>query len=243
MQVELIPKKVLFVLVGIFLLLGVAHSISAILILLSDNPRVISVSTYFHFDMEKNIPSIFSGFILASASGFLFLVGSLHKKEKSSYLPWMSLAVIFLFLSFDEIASVHEQLITPVQLALDTTGLFFFAWIIPYGIATLLLGLAYLKFVIQLPKTTRLLFILSGALFVTGAVGFEMISGRHAEMYAGHNLPYVMMTTIEESLEMLGIIIFLYALTAYISTRFPAFSLTFVQEPSAASSIENSKID
>jgi hypothetical protein len=49
-------------------------------------------------------------------------------------------------------------------------------------------------------------------LFVGGALAMEMISGRHHEIYGKANLAWVALTTTEELLEMLGGIVFLYAL-------------------------------
>ena len=54
--------------------------------------------------------------------------------------------------------------------------------------------------------------------YVGGALGMELIKGRHSYLYGQKNLAYGVITTIEESLEMLGIVVFIYALLDYIKT-------------------------
>ena len=44
-------------------------------------------------------------------------------------------------------------------------------------------GLCYLRFLLQLERRTRLLFVAAGALFVGGALGMEMIAGIVVESY------------------------------------------------------------
>jgi len=75
-----------------------------------------------------------------------------------------------------------------------------------------------------LPKKTLKFFIIAGVVFLTGAVGLELIGGRVEELYGipvektfdnSANVLFKFLYTCEEFLEMLGIIIFIYALTSY----------------------------
>ena len=51
-----------------------------------------------------------------------------------------------------------------------------------------------------------------------GSLGVEVIGGRYLDTH-GVNLTYKMITTIEEALEMLGIVVFVGALSSYIASR------------------------
>ena len=86
------------------------------------------------------------------------------------------------------------------------------------------------KFISNLPKRTLILFILSGLTYVIGVIGIEMISSNIASDLMEHsvyNLTYSILYTIEESLEMLGIIIFIYTLLNYISqNNFASLKIT-----------------
>ena len=182
-----------------------------------DNYYVNSVVKLFDFNEERNIPTLYSSFALIIASILLFTITSIHRKNGSPYYYWLGLGFIFLFLSVDEIASIHERLILPLRELLQTSGFLYFAWVIPYGIAFLIFSIAYSKFLFSLPNKTKLLFIVSGATFIAGAIGFELIGGKRVELYGEDNFIYCLIYTCEEFLEMLGIVIFNYALITYIT--------------------------
>ena len=86
----------------------------------------------------------------------------------------------------------------------------------PYGLATVVIGLAYLKFVWALPGRTRLHFIMAGVIFLTGALGVEMLGAREADLYGYDTVIYCFLYSVEEMLEMLGVVLFIYALLSYL---------------------------
>ncbi len=85
---------------------------------------------------------------------------------------------------------------------------------VPYGIAIGVIGLAYLPFVFELPKETRNHFLLAGVIFVTGAFGIEMLDAREADLYGYETVRYCVLYSLEE---MLGIVLFIYALLRYLA--------------------------
>ena len=94
--------------------------------------------------------------------------------------------------------------------------MFHFAWVIPYGLATALLALVLLRWFVKLADRTRWLFAASAILFVSGALGMEMISGRYLEISHARDLTYQLMAALEETLEMSGSILFTYSLIAFL---------------------------
>ena len=68
--------------------------------------------------------------------------------------------------------------------------------------------------------------MLSGVIYVGGAVGVEMIGGYHSQMYGENNFAYGMITTIEESLEMMGILVFIYSLLFYLQNYLAKIDLS-----------------
>jgi len=170
----------------------------------------------FSFDREMNVPTLYSAAAIILASLLLFKIALLHKKHQAAYISWFGLGCIFVFLAIDEATVLHENLIVPVRETLDTSGLLFYAWVIPYGIALLVFLAIYSKFLLNLVPRTRWLFILSGSIFVTGAIGFELLGGQHAEIHGRNNLMYTVFYTCEEFLEMSGIALFNYALFSQI---------------------------
>ena len=226
MKIEVNPRDVftkLLYLVSILLFLNILTIISKYHF---GHDVVYGLIPLFDFGQEKNIPTLYSSLALFTSSMLLSIIALCHKKNKSSYFYWLGLAVIFLFLSIDETASIHEKLIDPVRETLNTSGLLYFAWVIPYGIALIIFVLVYANFLIKLPNNIMILFIISGVTFISGAIGFELFGGRHYELYGNKNTVYSLFLTCEESLEMLGIVIFIYTLLTYIVNQFGSLSFT-----------------
>ena len=67
----------------------------------------------------------------------------------------------------------------------------------------------------RLPRKTLRLFVLSGIIYLTGAILLDMAEGALVEEYGWYDPLYCFLYTCEEFLEMLGLIIFIYALSSY----------------------------
>ncbi|WP_439153382.1 hypothetical protein [Winogradskyella sp.] len=182
------------------------------------------------FNTESNFPTLFSSLLLFSNSILLFIIANGYKSNFKLYNYWLGLAIVFSFLGLDEMLHIHEHLVIPVRSLFDTSGYLYFAWLIPYLIITAFFGLVYLNFFRQLPSRTLKLFTFSAILFLSGAVGLEAVSGSHAEFNGEYTITYFILYTIEESLEMLGSIVFLYALLDYKSTAFQSITIKLLSE-------------
>lgn len=64
----------------------------------------------------------------------------------------------------------------------------------------------------DLSKRHRILFMGAGMVYVMGAICVESLSGLACDLYGTSSKIYGIIVTVEEFLEMLGIIIFIYAL-------------------------------
>jgi hypothetical protein len=76
----------------------------------------------------------------------------MQRKTKNPYILWIILSIIFLFLSVDNISSIHERLATPTRYLLGTSGFLYYAWVIPYSMALCVFVPLYSKFLLSLPK-------------------------------------------------------------------------------------------
>lgn len=173
----------------------------------------------FNLDLEGELSTWYSAFTLVWCVALLLVAAwSSRAKDIWRMAGWLGLAVIFAFLSADEALGFHERLILPLRAALDPHPIFFFAWVIPYMVAVLVIGLIYLKFLWSLEKRIRWAIIAAGFAFVTGAIGMELIGGYLLSGGDAGVMPiYALITTVEEALEMIGIAIFICALLAYLS--------------------------
>ncbi len=186
---------------------------------LPDYPSRELFKDLFNLDHETNIPSLYSAASLLFCS---ILLASISKAKKlagnNNYRSWAGLSIVFVYLSFDEFISIHERLILPLRNAYNTRGLFYYPWVIAGGIFVLVFLLLFGRFIITLPKKTKRLFLIAGTIYIAGAIGTEMVGGYYADYYTVDDMIYVLITTLEEVLEMLGIIVFIYALLSYISS-------------------------
>jgi len=230
MNFEIHPREVFVKLLCLIFALLFFNVMGVISRFYFDHDYIYWLIRLLDFDTEKSIPTLYSTLALLFASTLLSIIALTHKRNGSAYLSWLGLVFIFLFLSVDEFVSLHERLNSPVRESLNTSGVLYFAWIIPYGVALIAFIIAYLKFLTELPRNIMILFVVSGAIYVSGAVGFEMVGGRQAELYGTDNLLYSFFYTCEEFLEMLGIVIFIYALLTYILSQFKSLTIT-VNEP------------
>jgi hypothetical protein len=177
---------------------------------------------------ENSIPAWYSSITLLFCAILLWLVSSVKQQRGDNYIKhWKGLSIIFLLLSLDEAASVHEILI-PFGGLFNARGLLMFIWVIPGMIFVLSVALVYWKFLLALPAKTRYLFLAAGAVYVSGTIGLEMMGGQYIHLtgkWGGMGLALIL--AMEELLEMLGIFIFIYALLSYIDTNFKDIQLHF----------------
>jgi hypothetical protein len=129
---------------------------------------------------------------------------------------WYALTVLFLLLSFDEFAGIHEKISAALSGRMEHTGLMYFAWAAPAGILSLIGLAAFIPFIRSFPLALAGLLMLSALIFLGGAVGFEMVGGSVAEVEGVASFRYRMLTNLEEGLEMAGILIFIYVLLCHL---------------------------
>ena len=159
---------------------------------------------FFDLDEEESFGTWFSAVLLLYAGRLLLRQArSADAQGDPHHRAWLVLAIGFHFLSIDEVVGMHEYVNTVVESTRWTT---FAAVLVAF------LGLAYLPLLRALPSRIRFLFILAAVIYVGGAVGVE----RATDWYDAHDLldtlAYNLWTAVEETMEMTGAIVFIYAL-------------------------------
>ncbi|MBM4426060.1 MAG: hypothetical protein FJ031_02345 [Chloroflexi bacterium] len=176
----------------------------------------------FYLDAEGNISTHVNALLLFLPALLLILISMWKNTNGDKFrLHWLGLGLIFLFLSFDEAAVLHERLIKPTRAILDTGGIFHFAWIIPGMIVVALFGLTFLTFFLHLDKKFKILFFFSLAVYIGGVIGGEMLSGYVAANLGQKNFTYAVVASIEESIELIGASLIAYSLLEYIRYYLP----------------------
>ena len=229
-QVTLVlsPRKLALTLALVVLCLLLGHVITQSVKIYYGYNTLGGIIPEFDLNSENNIPTWYSSSALLLASALLAMIALVKLQWQETYARhWVVLAVIFLFLSMDEAASIHEKgselalLIMPSLVDFGYLSRYlYFAWVV-FGVPfVLLFSLAYLRFLIHLPAKTRSLFVLAGIIYVGGALGVEMLGARDFYLYGeGRPLVHSMLILWEEGFEMFGIVVFIYALTSYLGSR------------------------
>jgi hypothetical protein len=218
MGTDIQPGKIARLFAAAVLLLTAGHLACQSLRLFFGHTHVLGLVRMLDFDREHNLPSYYSAFSLGFCALLLATI-ALAKQGDRQAGYWWGLAALFAFVSVDEGVGLHEKLILPLKNALGTSGLLFYAWVIPYGLLVAVLGAVYLRFLLSLPPATRSQFFLSATVYLSGALGLELFGGRYYEGHQGTaDLPYTLLTTAEEFLEMAGVVIFIRALLGYMAS-------------------------
>ncbi len=223
------PRHILVVALAGTLVLNV---ISLVLRLLSLERGIVSTSVpgqtvhdlsalatllrQFDVETEGNVPTWASGALLLMAALVLWgLADAARRAGEPGRRHWAVLAVAFCYLSLDEVAGLHEGAIRYVAGLVPQEGVFTFGWVLVAGPLVVVFGLSYLRFLGRLNPRTRQLFIWAGALYVGGALAMEMVSGALDSAAGRETVAYVLASSAEELMEMLGASIFLYAVARH----------------------------
>jgi hypothetical protein len=213
MKLFIKPKKIMTILMALVVMLAAASVTGQIYKYHGGHDRYLV--SLFNLDEEWNMPTWYAATSLMFCSLLLAIISIGEKQDRSKFSNhWTILSIIFLLLAMDEAIQIHEQTITPLRTLLKAEGILYFTWVLPAAILLILFGLTFLKFFFNLPKATRLLFLVSGCLYVGGALGMELIGGFYAETYGQANMGYAMLTNFEE-----------FTVLSYIGTRFEDFRI------------------
>ena len=185
---------------------------------------------HFSLDSEHSLPAWYESATMLASAGLLTILAALARHDDPrNRLPWMLLAIIFLLMSIDELVAFHEGSMRPLREAFHLTGIFYFLWVIIAAPLLVALAIYFVPFMLRLPRPTAVRFFIAGAIFVSGAFGMEFIGGYYVS-FAGYDyLPYRIASTCEESLEIIGMTLFLSSLLRHLAEVAPVLQVTMKQ--------------
>jgi hypothetical protein len=218
------PGRVTRVLLAFITVLTLVNLVTVAVVEVIDEPALMyesDVIQLFSIDFEQSLSTWYQGTMIALCGVLLLSLGTAHRQRGRTRFSayWFLLAVIFFGISLDEMLAVHEQSMVPIRSALGISGgVLYFAWVIPASALLVLLAVGLVPFLRSLPTETRRQFLAAGTIYVSGALGFELIAGAYVSSGSGGDtLLYKLLATVEELLEMLGIIAFLRAILIYMA--------------------------
>lgn len=175
------------------------------------------VSHEIELDSEENVPTY-------TAMGLLFLCGatlwvtglSARKGGWRAAIPWLFLGVFFIALGLDEGLGFHEHLSGGIESVYHGRGALGYSWVLAGMALVIAVGLLYARFFFRLPRRTQWLFLAAAAAFLGGALGVEMMGAWQLAHTKQYDANYLMLTVLEETMELAGTLIFLYACLDYL---------------------------
>jgi hypothetical protein len=174
---------------------------------------LVGVAPLFSLSEEGNVPTWYSSALLLACGLVLMLIAAAATEARARHrVHWWGLAIAFSYISLDETVTLHERLNDLLPLG----GIFYFSWVIPVGVALLIMALAYLPFLRGLPARTRRQFLVAGAVYVGGALFTELPLGYWTVRAGEDNLIYNLIDFVEETLELTGATLFLLSLLEYV---------------------------
>ena len=232
MQVTLKPRRIVFALAAMVTFLTLANVAVLWIKFRWQHDTLYGLTPFFDFNREGNLPAFYSACALLLTAALLFAIaGHAWERHDRWRRHWAWLGMIFTFLAVDEAAELHGLLSLPIRQLAHTSNALLFAWVAPYAVLTFLFAVTYLRFFWALPGRLRTWLGVGGVIYVTGALGFEALAGAIVSSHGGlegggldvwqHAVSY----TVEELMEMTGVLIAIHALLQYIMAERIAVAL------------------
>lgn len=212
-------------LIKVALLLVLAHCGAMALKYYAGNDIAFGLVPLFDFYEEHNAPTYFSSLNLLLTSLLLLTIARLSSENgeaRNQGHAWRILAAGFLFMSVDEFADLRHIVAAAVKAVsgsgFEAVPLLTVAWTVPVAALLVVLAIYFIPFLLRLKKVYTINFALAGAAFVFASMGIETIQGYHVAQTKGvRDVAFMLMVTLEETLEIFSILYFQYFLLRYMN--------------------------
>lgn len=217
--------------------------------LLFGHGRLLGLSEKLDFVQESSLPNFFAASALLATAAVAATIARVSSTRTSKLTAcWSMATAVLVFLAFDEGAGIHDLLAVPVQRALNSDGVLFIGWVAPYAVLTLAVAYKLLPLARALSPGVRNQLVAAAGLYVSAAIGVEMMEAvlmdrstqgglGSVDFSAVNHAPAMMlMVTIEETAEMIGVALALRALLFHLTRelRVELFSATALPDVTAA---------
>ena len=181
---------------------------------------------HFALDAERSLPSWYESISMAASALLLGLIAALSRAvDRENTRHWAILAVIFILMSIDSSVSFHEVSVAPLRQAFQFSGALYFSWVVLATPLVIAVGMYFIPFLLRLPASSSIRFMIAGALFVGGALGTEFLCGYVATTFGMETALYKAVAAGEEILESIGLTLFVIALLRHLGDMVPLIKL------------------
>jgi hypothetical protein len=215
------PSAVERILAGGVAVLVTLGSAVAVLQISFGHDHLMGLVQLANLNGEQNLPTWFSSVQLLLAAGASAI--AMRVCPANDRRHWALLVAVFLTMSLDEAAAIHELSNAPLRGLIGTGGVLFFPWVLIGVAVAAAVALMELQLLTRLPRATAVGLVSGGACFLAGALGLEVLAGPVYAAGAKLTLQHAALVTAEETLEMIGIALFVATVLRYVATR-PGFT-------------------
>ena len=166
----------------------------------------ITALQWFDVNSERNVPTAWSALLLLASA----VTAALLAVRARGGSGWLLVAVTCSFLALDESLELHERLGGLGASVADDR--LHFAWVVPGAALACVVGLVLLRRLRTQPVEVRRRLVVAGAVYLTGALLLETLSGQVLRTHGAGGKAYTLVTSVEEGLEMAGASLLLTAL-------------------------------
>lgn len=192
--------------------------------------RLFGLSGKLNFVEEGSLPNFFSAaalLVAAAVAATIVHVSSVRNSRLTGC--WFMAAAVLMFLAFDEGAGIHDLLAIPLQRVFGGRGFLFIGWVVPYAILTFVVAYRLLPLARSLSLATRNRLIVAATVYVSAAMGVEMLEAvlmDHSTLGGLESVDFetvnrtpkmILLVTIEELFEMAGVALALRALLIHLT--------------------------
>ncbi len=196
------PAKYLIFVVLLVSFTAILGALSVLVVNAYHNALAQIIWKVFWVEKEANFPTFVNFALLVTASALTMLVAINSWKTNDDWRwHWLALGALFLFMSFDEAAQVHEPVGTYLTRGIDGRGFLQWTWVIAGMSIVLLLFIMGFRFLRALSGNVRRILLGAWVVYLSGALGLEMVS---AFLSYNEMENFRVVTLIEETFEMAG---------------------------------------
>ena len=201
-----------------------------------ENDYADRIAHWLDVNAEASIPTWYAAITLFAVGAMLAIIAlDARRRGRPFALQWTLLAIGFVLLSIEEIIGVHSQ-VTKVlrRLADDIDGPWLLIGLGLLGVIGLVVAVVLFgRWFMAVPRRWRTWFAIGGVIYLAGVVASDAVGDYLRSSFGDGSLLYILVLTVEEALEMIGVLIFIVALLEYIA-RFVGPVMVEVQEPDEA---------
>jgi hypothetical protein len=216
MHIQFSSRKYIKILYKITAVLVVVHVILQVLKFAFGHDQIFGLIKLFNLDEENNFPSLFSFMLFLIAAKLAgWITYDAWKKQKRFVWQWTGVSVFLLWFAADEILAIHERWSPVIREMLHTSGLFYYFWQLPYILIFIVMLVFYFPFLKSWSREFCARVFGAAFIFGMGVFVLEALGGWRYSITGPNDVVYMILATIEETCEMVGVIIFIYALLEY----------------------------